>query len=276
MRKKLTQTLLAAFCAILLAAPLEGGGVMLIAGRNALLAGGRDYDVQDYVGWGTRDLPCFYDGIRNVDATSPHSTTATTWKDLVSGNALTKHSTASWGENCRVYSGGCEYRNINQAIADAFNGHNYTIEFVVKPNSNTGADWLCLGSASSSPDVRERIQGIASTNTISYLQNAPGYKIVWSDTYSTQSISHFCGMQDSSTAGRVFYNGVKSSFTRDSPAPTWSTSMFLVIANEPMYRNISNYVLRGNVYAMRMYGRALTDAEAAHNYAVDKARFNLT
>ena len=81
--------------------------------------------------------------------------------------------------------------------------------------------------------------------------------------------------QDSSTAGRVFYNGVKSSFTRDFTAPTWSTSMFLVIANEPMHRNISNYVLRGNVYAMRMYGRALTDAEAAHNYAVDKARFNL-
>ena len=34
--------------------------------------------------------------------------------------------------------------------------------------------------------------------------------------------------------------------------------------------------MRGNVYAMRMYGRALTDAEAAHNYAVDKARFKLT
>ena len=249
---------------------------MLIGMRNAMLAGSvRDYDVQDYVGWGTSDLLCCYDGIRNVDATSPHSTTATAWKDLVSGNALTKYSTASWGENCRVYSGGCEYRYIKQAIADAFNGQNYTIEFVVKPNSNTGADWLCLGSASSSPDVRERIQGTASNSRIMYIQNAPGYKITWSDTYSMQSISHFCGMQDSSTAGRVFYNGVKSSFTRDFTAPTWSTSMFLVIANEPMFRNTSNYVLRGNVYAMRMYGRALTDAEAAHNYAVDKARFNL-
>ena len=40
MRKTLTQTLLAAFCAILLATPLEGGGVMLIGMRNAILAGG--------------------------------------------------------------------------------------------------------------------------------------------------------------------------------------------------------------------------------------------
>lgn len=36
MRKTLTQALLAAFCAILLAAPLEGGGVMLIGMRNAM------------------------------------------------------------------------------------------------------------------------------------------------------------------------------------------------------------------------------------------------
>ena len=40
MRNTLTQTLLAAFCAILLATPLEGGGVMLIGMRNAILARG--------------------------------------------------------------------------------------------------------------------------------------------------------------------------------------------------------------------------------------------
>lgn len=250
---------------------------MLIGMRNAMLAGsGRDYDVQDYVGWGTSDLLCCYDGIWNVDATSPHSTTATAWKDLVSGNALTKHSTASWGENCRVYSGGCEYRYINQDMVNALNGQNYTIEFVVKPNSNTGADWLCLGSESSSPDVRDRIQGSISNGSFWYIQNAPGYKSVWSGSFHANDLIHFCATQDSSTSGRAFYNGVKSSFTRDFTAPTWSTSMFLVIANEPMFRNTSQYVLRGNVYAMRMYGRALTDAEAAHNYAVDKARFNLT
>ena len=244
---------------------------MLIGMRNAMLADGRDYDVQDYVGWGTSDLLCFYDGIRNVDATSPHSTTATTWKDLVSGNALTKHSTASWGENCRVYSGGCEYRYINQDMVNALNGQGHTIEFIVKPNSNTGADWLCLGTN----DVRERVQGIVINTTIGYIQNATGYKVIWSDAYSANDLIHFCATQDSSTSGRAFYNGVKSSFTRDFTAPTWSTSMFLVIANEPGQRTNSNYVLRGNVYAMRMYGRALTDAEAAHNYAIDKARFNL-
>lgn len=39
MCKTLTQALLAAFCAILATAPLEGGGVMLINMRNAMLAG---------------------------------------------------------------------------------------------------------------------------------------------------------------------------------------------------------------------------------------------
>lgn len=50
MRKTLTQTLLAAFCAILLAAPLEGGGVMLIGMRNAMLAGGGSQPSGGY--WG--------------------------------------------------------------------------------------------------------------------------------------------------------------------------------------------------------------------------------
>lgn len=40
MRKTLPYALLAAFYAILLAAPLEGGGVMSIYMRNAMLAGG--------------------------------------------------------------------------------------------------------------------------------------------------------------------------------------------------------------------------------------------
>lgn len=276
MLKTLTQTLLAAFCAILLAAPLEGGGVMLIGMKNAMLAGGGwDYDVQDYVGWGTSDLLCCYDGIRNVDATSPHSTTATTWKDLVSGNALTKHSTASWGENCRVYTGGCEFRYISQAMANALNNQNYTIEFIVKPNSNTGADWLCMGSQYASPDVRDRIQGLVSDKTVRYLQNAPGYIIVWQASYNDDEIIHLCAMQDSPTSGRVFYNGAESIITRDYAAPIWNTTHFFVIANEPMFRNNSLYVLRGKVYAVRMYSRALTAAEVAANYAVDKARFNL-
>ena len=33
--------------------------------------------------------------------------------------------------------------------------------------------------------------------------------------------------------------------------------------------------LTGNIYCMRHYSRALTDEERAHNYAIDKARFNL-
>ena len=245
---------------------------MLIGARLMGATDAKSYDVQDYVGWGTNDLLCCYDGIRNVDATSPHSTSAATWKDLVSGAALTKYSSAIWGDNCRVYSGGNEYRNINQAMVDAFNGQNYTIEFIVKPDSNTGADWLCFGDGPGS--VRDRIQGNAS-GWVRYIQNAPGYTIVWKGSWRVPDILHICAMQDNSTSGRIFYNGVKSSITRDFVAPTWSTSLFLDIANEPAYRNNSLYCLRGSVYAMRMYGRALTDAEAADNYAVDKARFGL-
>lgn len=249
---------------------------MLIGLRNAILAGGgRDYDVQDYVGFGTSDLLCFYDGIRNVDASSQHSMSAARWRDLVSGMGLTKYSSASWDKDCRIYSGGNEYRYISQAMADSLNNQNYTIEFIVKPDRNTGADWLCMGSQYASPDVRDRIQGLTSNKTVRYIQNAPGYNIVWQASYNDDEIIHLCATQDSPTSGRVFYNGAESIITRDFSAPSWNKTHFFVIANEPMFRNTSQYVLRGKVYAVRMYSRALTDAEAAANYAVDKARFNL-
>ena len=37
----------------------------------------------------------------------------------------------------------------------------------------------------------------------------------------------------------------------------------------------TNFLTYGTVYGCRMYSRALTAEELAHNYAVDKARFNL-
>jgi len=36
-----------------------------------------------------------------------------------------------------------------------------------------------------------------------------------------------------------------------------------------------DYAFKGRVYNARVYNRALTAEEVAHNYAIDKARFNL-
>ena len=35
------------------------------------------------------------------------------------------------------------------------------------------------------------------------------------------------------------------------------------------------YTLQGRVFGLRIYNRALAEAEIAHNYAVDKERFKL-
>ena len=33
---------------------------------------------------------------------------------------------------------------------------------------------------------------------------------------------------------------------------------------------------KGNIYSVKVYNHALTDEEVAYNYAIDKARFNIT
>ena len=80
MRKTLVQTLLAAFCAILAHTPLEGGGVMLIGMRNAMLAGA-GLSAKSYIQDG---LVAMWDGIENA-GWGVHDPNATVWKDL-SGN----------------------------------------------------------------------------------------------------------------------------------------------------------------------------------------------
>ena len=46
------------------------------------------------------------------------------------------------------------------------------------------------------------------------------------------------------------------------------------------YQKIRNYigteVMTGKIFAIRLHKRALTDAELAQNYEIDKARFGLT
>lgn len=41
------------------------------------------------------------------------------------------------------------------------------------------------------------------------------------------------------------------------------------------YQHENSYPFNGDVYAFRIYGRALTDAELLHNWTLDQQRFNI-
>ena len=79
----------------------------------------------------------------------------------------------------------------------------------------------------------------------------------------------------------VIHNGTKKTGTVNNAKANWATSRFKIggdlryfITRNPF---VSSTVLKGaSLYRVSVYNRMLTDAELAANYAVDKARFNLS
>ncbi|MBR2714198.1 MAG: hypothetical protein IKB76_05435, partial [Kiritimatiellae bacterium] len=71
---------------------------------------------------------------------------------------------------------------------------------------------------------------------------------------------------------KVYLNGAYNNTHVIGSTTAQQTATYLDVANR------SNNPNRGSdmaVFAIRCYNRILTDAEIAHNYAIDKARFNL-
>lgn len=266
MRKTLPYALLATFCAILCAAPLEGGGVMLIAGRNAMLAGG-GLSAKDYVQSG---LVAMWDGIENA-GWGVHDANATTWKDL-SGNGwnLIAHEgrsnvlptfeaqCARLDKNCfYVYDGAIgsgsgskipAAKQLEFVVKTISTGDNCVCEF---KNSNI-AVWGWYGKACPvKPGWGKVILGF---NEIAKSVN--GY------SYDISEINNF----------KIYLHGLQTLNVQNGQG---FGSMNKNGLGFDGWYDTSEHEYIGDIYCVRLYSRALTAAEVAANYAVDKARFNL-
>lgn len=283
MRKTLSQTLCAAFSAILCAAlPLEGlpfaalaekgGGVMLIGMRNAMFSGGGKLSAEDYVQDG---LYLMLDGIENVGIGMPHSYLATSWADL-SGHGRNAQllNGCTWTANS-IYVHGKSSDSIVKTAGPPSNT-NFTLECVHKMDSRDNyarlwdteayqntARFASLFGTSLAPDnmcfIVDRSVDL-NYNMIPVSTAARSFSVV------PQTSSNKLGL-------RAFVNGqdIQVVFPIVSPDehPPSSTIDFGNRSNNP------NRGFDGAIFAIRIYNRILTPAEIATNYAVDVARFNL-
>lgn len=90
--------------------------------------------------------------------------------------------------------------------------------------------------------------------------NRPAFGIRWSVAATFDS---------SSIQTETFYNG------KSSPMNTGTTGWGANSACIGYYSNKDTYTFVGEICSVRLYSRAITSAEVAANYAIDKARFNM-
>lgn len=249
----------------------EGNYLIKIANEN-VESGEKERQVYgEYVGKG---IILYLDGINNTR--KGHDDNATVWEDLSGNNydfiKLSSAENAIWSENSYVGDGTNRALYYNQAIlADATECTievcydvpkltNYYWVFQSR-ESNYGANGFQffvssakrgsgvfltydnhkgLGDFDTCTDINGRTMGIALNNqTIEFSNNTEFYSTDVEEGYM-QSVAQ------------------RTNYTIGSTYP-WANA----------------YYFQGNIYAIRIYNRKLSEAEIAYNCEIDKLRFNL-
>ena len=234
---------------------------MLINMRNGLMAGG-GLSAKSYVQDG---LIAMWDGIENA-GWGVHDPNATVWKDLMDSSRWYElNEYAEWGDSYitkadHSYAGWVG--RINNPIPRTTN---YQKECVVLKHKTFGdrAVFWSVDPNDTANKQNELCELAVNTWALSGLPVSKPYiniadEVVSISGYGTSSI-----YKNAVLSTKMYDNNV--SYGRGS----------LLGGNNAATGYKSKYGTDGNIYNIRIYSRALTADEIAHNYAVDKARFGL-
>lgn len=232
---------------------------MLIGMRNAMLAGG-GLSAKSYVQDG---LVAMWDGEWNAGGV--HDPNATKWVDLVGGVELSKYGTPTINTDSYSFDGSSAmYKSQSFGEIDHWEIVCALMVSSVTANSDPeimrlNGTWQqkCYTWNGMCPGIGFGIPMEGGASPVSNEQGAVGkrWSLAWSSAITPQ---------------KVYRNGVQAA-TWNATFVQETTSSIIIGAGGTLYRPS-----KSEVCCVRLYSRALTAAEVAANYAIDKARFNLT
>ena len=203
-----------------------------------------------------------WDGIDNV-GTGTHDPTATTWKDLKGSLDMALTAKGWWNSHGNaLFVNGMGAQGTNAAPAYK------TIEVVYRMTKNGGRLLFVSG-------LKSRIVAFDPATGIPkkiYFNGdgATHKRIDWS--LDTEAISSVAATYSDDDVANTYLNGAARN--NGVNGNTWGTGDGKVAVGN---RNSSDtsYNWTGEVYAIRLYDKVLTDEEIAANHAIDQERFML-
>lgn len=217
---------------------------------------------RDYVQNG---LIAMWDGIENA-GWGVHDPNATVWVDLIGGHVLNVDNGGSWADDCLV----CNGTRRGAYGSNLTGGAPLVLEAVVQ--ATTASSWRILWHQSEWRDgVRLTRCLVFSSPTELWLASAYGRTDV-SSVIADKTALHVG--YDNSGISHLRINGSDAAFS--TSATSWyGTDGGNVFAFGGASSTSAAYALACKIYSFRLYSRAITAAEIAANYSIDKARFNL-
>ena len=228
--------------------------MMQIASRVSMWSGARAPTAKDYVQSG---LVAMWDGIENA-GWGVHNPNATVWKDLI-GNCDADTDPNLVYDNYMQEDGSNNMKALTSADKIDFSRlTSVTFEACFLNEKNKANYHMAIGA---NPDYFSIGYPTPGSTTLSWKLGTGGRPTV------TGVHGTLAAVYNNGSAG-MYFNGSAGQFTTSNR--NWNNTLYLMWANP--WR-----VARGEkrCYCFRLYSRALTAEEIAHNYAIDKARFGL-
>lgn len=208
-----------------------------------------------------------WDGIDNSGA-GFHDPGAKVWKDLAGNYDLALLPKGSWnadGRSLSVYGAAAVCSNSLPAYS--------TIEVVYMMKKPGGRLLFCSGGTSQVNDFRfiafnRSGETDGKTGYFSGALNVTSKHVVW-DTFDPSAVRSMAATYGGNNINAVYADGV----ARDdgSAAASWGLGDGHIMIGDRA--EAGAYPWMGEVYAIRVYSRALSAAEIAANHAIDVARF---
>ena len=222
---------------------------MMLRRRN-LIAQKTDYSLDSYV---NDSAIIWLDGIENTR--KGHNAEAAEWEDLAGPYNFTKTNSFSFGDNYILATGGIESKYGIKVPAE------YTLEIVYQYTGSTNYGIGLMGIAPMFRGRKSTVSWWARQNP----DSSDASRLYYDSTFDINGLNSIAITQNAG-GGKSYCNGIMKKKNAN-------------VYTNNNYQKVCNYteseVMTGKIYAIRLYSRALTDAELAHNFAVDKARFGI-
>ena len=223
-------------------------GLLALKATNWRVAKKSVPNARDYVQGG---LVAMWDGKENA-GWGVHDATATTWKDLVGGNDFVNIGNGRFlDDSARMYS--AIFDPLTAGISIDVTGE-VTIEIVTSGYGINGVNPFAIGILK----FRRYVSGGVAYALLGKTQYLPEYPEKFPASISI-----------------TYNNMIASRITIDNARVNVTSKMDYENSFFQGIEISSNYSESSRLYSFRVYAKGLTDAESAHNYAVDKARFGL-
>ena len=227
--------------------------LFLLAVATAGLASADVVSARSYI---QRGLVANWDGIENAGRYGEHRADTKVWKDLVAGATWTLPANAVVGEDCVTYAGSVASWKTDYTAATISKVRNGTLEAAFYVTEACSGQILFGGSGN-----RVSMLADSSANKLTLTAGGGGKDELRAVCPILGLKNTACVTYLSDKPQAAYTNGLETTFDGVGRIDTTSGTI------------TSGKDLKGSIYAMRMYGVALTADEARYNAAVDAVRF---